>query len=142
MTNFRRFKYQNILSVFVTKLVKLAPLVYFDIWWRRKGQSRMTRQLNIIIECYKCNKLSLDPWKSDFVVGTNKILAVCSHLSIGSDLIKEVSNFDHLWEHVDTRLKLIPQIEYKKLSWNNNVEGHSDWDFFFNAQQLKQIHKK
>ena len=57
-----------------------------------------------IFEWCNCNKLSLNPVKSEFMTVTNKIAVNRPQLLIGTDPIKEVDSFKHLGIHDDTGL--------------------------------------
>ena len=60
----------------------------------------------------KCNNLSLNPTKSEYMIVTNKIVVNRPQLFIGTDRIKEVDSFKNLGTHVDTRLKFNVQISH------------------------------
>ena len=62
-------------------------------------------RLREIFECCNCNKLSLYPAKSEFMIVTKKTVVNRPQLFIGTDPIKEVDSFKCLGIHVDTRLK-------------------------------------
>ena len=71
-------------------------------------------RLREIFEWCNCNKLSLNPAKSEFMIVTNKIVVNRPQLFIGTDPIKEVDSFKYLGIHVDTRLKFHAQINHLK----------------------------
>ena len=71
-------------------------------------------RLREIFERCNCNKLSLNPTKSEFMIVTNKIVVNRPQLFIGTDPIKEVDSFKYLGIHVDTRLKFNVQIKHVK----------------------------
>ena len=75
---------------------------------------RVNSPLREIFEWCKCNKLSLNPEKSEFLIVTNKILINLPPLFIGTDPIKEVDSFKYLGFHVDIRLKFNVQINHLK----------------------------
>ena len=52
-----------------------------------------------------CNKLSLYPLKSEFIVVTNMRIEARPQLFIGTDQIKEVKSLKYLGIYIDTRLK-------------------------------------
>ena len=62
-------------------------------------------RLREIFEWCNCNKLSLNPANSEFIIVTNKIVVNRPQFFIGADPIKEVDSFKYLGYHVDTRIK-------------------------------------
>ena len=78
-------------------------------------------RLRILLETCRCNKLSVNPTKSDFIVVANTRLSARPKLLIGSDLIKELSSFEYLEVYIDARLKYNIQIKYIKKYFKRTI---------------------
>ena len=68
------------------------------------------RLRNILVWC-NCNKLSLNPLKSEFMVVINKRVETRPQLFIGAHQIKEVKRFKYLGIYINTQLKYNAQIK-------------------------------
>ena len=75
---------------------------------------RVNGRLHEIFEWCKCNELSLNPEKSEFLNVANKVVARRLQVFIGADPIKQIESFKYLGIHVDARLDLIVQINHLK----------------------------
>ena len=79
-------------------------LVYIGTNLEELNDHINNRLRNILNWC-NCNKLSLNPLKSEFIVVTNKRIETCPQLFIGVDQFKEVKSFKYLEIYIDTQLK-------------------------------------
>ena len=67
-----------------------------------------------MLERCNCNKILLNPSKSEFKNVKIIILGACPEVFIRSDLIKEFSSFEYLGVRNDTRLKYDFEVEITK----------------------------
>ena len=79
-------------------------LVYAGINLEELTDHGNSRLRNILDWC-NCNKSSLNPLKSEFLVVTNKRTETRTQLFIGADQIEEVKNLKYLGIYIDTQLK-------------------------------------
>ena len=92
-------------------------LVYVGTTLEELTNNVNTRLQNILDLC-NCNKLSLNPLKSDSMVVNDKRIETRPQMFIGTDQIKQVKNFKYLGIYIDTRLKCNAQIKRLKSKLN------------------------
>ena len=74
----------------------------------------LNNRLRSILDWCHCNKLPLNPLKSDFLVVANKRIETRPQLFIGVDQINEVKSFKYLGYYIDIHLKYNAQIKHLK----------------------------
>ena len=76
--------------------------------------NHVNNKLRNVVDWCNCNKLALNPSKSEFMIVTNKIITSRPQLFIGASPIKEVSSFKYLGVHIDAQLKFHTQVHHIK----------------------------
>ena len=67
--------------------------------------NHVNNKLRNVVDWCNCNKLALNPSKSEFMIVTNKIITSRPQLFIGASPITEVGSFKYLGVHIDAQLK-------------------------------------
>ena len=71
-------------------------------------------KLKIVLDWCNCNKLSLNPIKSQFMLITSKIVSTPPIVYIGEDRVTQVDTFKYLGMYIDSNLKFHDQISHIK----------------------------
>ena len=100
----------------------------------------VNNRLRNILDWCNCNKLSLNPLKSEFMVVTNKRIETRPQLFIGANQIKEVKSFKYLGIYIDTQLKFSAQIKHLKSKLSQLCGVSFRLSKFLNFQAAKNMY--